>query len=213
MPWIFLKKKSVATIFPDRNTIFKNTFPFYHNSDDLEKIDTLLFQLTLEFGSNPKIVMEATGIYSNPIVAYFSALGYEVFVLNPIMTGNMKSSSVRNRKTDPIDTTRIASAFYNNKLIPYSPSDEVAEKLRFLCRQYDGINATYQELVVRMHTVIDLIYPNFKMMFYTIRGKGALNFLMFFPSPDMVLSASLKDLATSSHASNKSLQWHLIRLL
>ena len=94
-------------------------------------------------------------------------------------------------------------------MIPYSPSDEVAEKLRFLCRQYDGINATYQELVIRMHTVIDLIYPNFKMMFSTVRGKGALNILKAFPSPDMVLSASLEDLATSFHASNKSSQWHL----
>ena len=203
------KEQSVATIFSDRHTIFKKAFPFFHNMIDLEKMDALLVELTLEFGSKPKVVMEATGIYSKPIAAYFFALGYEVFVLNPIMTGNVKAKSLRKSKTDPIDTMRIASAFYNHQLNPYSPADEMYEKLRFLSRQYDGINTTYQELVIRMHTVIDLIYPNFKKMFYSVRGIGALHFLKAFPSPSMVLSASLEDLAASFHASNKSLKWHL----
>lgn len=203
------KEHSVATIFSDRHIIFKDTFSFYHNMIDLEKIDVLLSNFTLEFGIKPKIVMEATGIYSKPIAAYFFSLGYEVFIINPIMTGNVKARSVRKSKTDPIDTMRIASVFYNHKLLPYNPSEEVYEKLRFLCRQYDGINTTYQELVVRMHTVIDLIYPNFKRMFSTVRGKAALKFLKTFPSPEMVMSASLEELAASFHTSNKSLGWHL----
>lgn len=203
------KEKSVASVFTDRHTCFLEPFVFKHKLLDLERLNSKLMDLSLQFGAKPKVVMEATGVYSKPLASFFFALGYDVYVLNPLTTSHIKSKSMRKAKTDPIDTKRIATAFYNQRLIPYAPSDDIYEKLRFLQRQYDGLNTTYQELVIRMHTVIDLIYPNFNKMFYTVRGKGSLHFLKAFPIPQMVLDASLEELAVSFHASNKGKEWHL----
>lgn len=41
------------------------------------------------------------------------------------------------------------------------------------------------------------------------KDKGSLHFLKAFPFPQMVLDASLEELAVSFHASNKGKEWHL----
>lgn len=203
------KSKSVAAIFMDRYEHYRKPFTLKHQLSHFEKLHHQLLEFESNFGVKPKVVMEATGIYSKPISSFFFALGYDVFVLNPLTTSQIKSKTIRKVKTDPIDTISIAIAFYNQNPNPYVPSDQLYEKLRFLARQYHGINTTYQELITRMHTVVDLIYPEFNKMFYTIRSKSALGFLYDFPIPEMILKASYDELMASFHSPKKNREWHL----
>ncbi len=205
------KSKSVAAIFTDRHEHYRKPFVLKHQLSHFEKLHSQLLDFESKFATKPKVVMVATGIYSKPISSFFFALGYEVFVLNPLTTSQIKSKTLRKIKTDPIDTMRIAIAFYNQKPNPYMPADELYEKLRFLARQYDGLNTSYQELLTRMHTVVDLIYPEFKKMFYTIRCKAALGFLKAFPIPVKVLDTSYDELIASFHSPKKSKEWHLTK--
>lgn len=203
------KSKSVAAIFSDRHEYYRKPFSLNHQLKDFEKLHSQLLQFESDFGAKPKVVMEATGIYSKPVSSFFYALGYEVYVLNPLTTSQIKSKTLRKIKTDPIDTLRIAIAYYNLNPKPYLPSDDLYEKLRFLARQYDGLNTTYQELVIRMHTAIDLIYPDFKKFFYSVRSKAALGFIKAFPVPEMILKATTEELIASFSSPKKTKEWHL----
>ncbi len=114
----------------------------------------------MPFSCRPKIVMEATGVYSK---------------------------SLRKVKTDPIDTMRIAHAFYTLNLSPFKPQSATYQELRMFSRQYDGINKTYQEFVVRLHTIVDLV----------------------FPTPQSILNATPQEIAQSFHSDKRNDAWPL----
>ncbi|MBF4691482.1 IS110 family RNA-guided transposase [Fusibacter ferrireducens] len=203
------KPKSVAAIFSDRNVCVKKPFVFNHSVSELDQIDLWLNTFKQQHGIQPTVVMEATGNYSKPLTAYFYDHGYDIFVLNPLTTSQIKSKSLRKIKTDPVDTMRIATVFYNQKLKPYVPDETVYANLKFLARQYNGFNTTYQELVVRLHAVVDLVYPDFNKMFSSVRSKTALNFLKAYPTPHLIRTASLEELSLAFHSAKKSSEWHL----
>ncbi len=203
------KGKSVAAVFSDHHLVIKEPFEFGHEFDDLVALNENIKFLCIPFSTKPKIVMEATGVYSKPLAEFFFERGYEVYVLNPLTTSHIKSKSMRKVKTDPIDTMRIAHAFYTLKLMPFKPPSAIYQDLRFLSRQYAGINKTYQELVVRLHTIVDLVFPNFNRVFYSVRSKSALRLFLVFPTPQSILNASPQEIAQSFYSDKRNDAWHL----
>ncbi len=203
------KGKSVAAIFSDHHHVIKDPFEFSHEFDDLLSLTETINFLCMPFSCRPKIVMEATGVYSKSLAEFFFERGYEVYVLNPLTTSHIKSKSLRKVKTDPIDTMRIAHAFYTLNLSPFKPQSAIYQELRMLSRQYDGINKTYQELVVRLHTIVDLVFPNFNRVFYSVRSKSALRLFLVFPTPQSILKATPQEIAQSFHSDKRNDAWHL----
>jgi hypothetical protein len=202
------KGKSVAAIFSDHHCVIKEPFECSHEPSNLALLCENVDLLCIPFACKPKIVMEATGVYSMPLAEFFYEKGYEVFVLNPLTTSHIKSKSLRKVKTDPIDTFRIAHAFYTLSPIPFKPAHTIFEELRFLSRQYDGISKSYQELVVRLHTIVDLVYPNFESVFFSVRSKSALRFFLSFPTPQSVLNASVDEIIHSFYSPKRNEAWH-----
>lgn len=203
------KSKSVAAIFIKHHQCSVQPFPFNHSNTELDNLAQLLTTLENHYDVRPKVVMEATGNYSKPLTTFFQQRGFETFVLNPLITSQIKSKSMRKVKTDPVDVKRIAHAFYTQHFESFTPEDDLYTNLRSLSRQYDGFNNVHQETLLRFHSHIDLIYPNFNKMFSTLRSKCALNFLTAFPDPKLVLVASITDLADSLKTTNRSYEWQL----
>jgi transposase len=202
------KSKSVAAVFMNQNQCSIQPFTFNHTNAELENLSNLLTTLEDHYHVKPKVVMEATGNYSKPLAAFFQKRGFQTFVLNPLITSHIKSKSVRKVKTDPVDVKRIAHAFYTQNFQPFIPED-LYNSLRTLTRQYDGFINVQQETLLRLHSHIDLIYPNFRKMFSTIRSKCALKFLAAYPDPQMVLSSSVNEIAVSLESRNRTYAWQL----
>ena len=203
------KSKSVAAIFIKHNHCSVQPFPFNHSATELDNLAQLLYTLETHYSVKPKVVMEATGNYSKLLTSFFQQHDFQTFVLNPLITSQIKSKSVRKVKTDPVDVKRIAHAFYTQEFTPFEPDDDLYVSLRALARHYDGLNSVHQETLLRFHSHIDLIYPNFNKMFSTLRSKCALNFLMAFPDPKLVLTASITDVADALVTTNRTYEWQL----
>lgn len=83
-----------------------------------------------------RIFLESTGIYHFPLFCYLKESGFEVFVLNPLITDCTKNSGIRKVKNDKIDSLRIAKIGYTHDLkVSLIPTDLVIN-LRSLSREY-----------------------------------------------------------------------------
>ena len=109
------KDKSVAAAFLDLNLPISKPKVFYHTKSELSRIIAQLVSIEQAQGVRPCIVLEATGNYSKPLAQFFFEHGFQVYVLNPLMTHTVKRSAIRKIKTDPIDVDRIAHAFLHRE--------------------------------------------------------------------------------------------------
>lgn len=188
------KSKSVAAAFSSYEEPLSKTFSFSHSPKGTDLLMKHLKELELKTGVKPEVVLEATGNYSKPITDFFQRSGYNVVVLNPIMTHLQKAKSVRKIKTDPVDVDRIAKVYYLNKVdANYDVPDYIAE-LQCLSRQYEGLMRTYTEIQLRMQSILDLVFPNYHTVFSHVCCNSSLMILMSYPAPDDILKANTKDL-------------------
>ncbi|MBS7528828.1 hypothetical protein KHM83_19350 [Fusibacter paucivorans] len=60
-----------------------------------------------------------------------------------------------------------------------------------------------------MHTLVDLVYPNFNHVFFSVRCKSTIRFFLVFPTPQSVLNASVDEIIRSFHSSKRTNAWHI----
>ena len=112
------KSNSYAAAFLSNSNPYAKPFKFIHPPKRLDALTTLLKDMEGVTGVTPKVVLEATGNYSKPIVSYFINNHYEVIVLNPLQTHNQKKKTIRKVTTDPVDANRISKVYYLNDSSP-----------------------------------------------------------------------------------------------
>lgn len=201
------KSQSYAAAFLSQGQPFQRPTPFSHTPEGLSSLITCLIYLEEKSGKKPQVVLEATGNYSKPIVNFFQQANYQVVVLNPLETHQLKKKSVRKVNTDSVDANRIAQVYYQYKHRPSVCEDSLTSELRNLCRQYEGFNILYTEAQLRMRSILDLLFPNYDKVFSHIRGVTSLNVLSSFPSPHSILSASREDLLATLKSAKHSASW------
>lgn len=188
------KSKSFAASYLAYEKPLSKPFPFPHSQEGTRILFDQLKYLESTTGVKPDIVLEATGNYSKPISDFFINAGYNVIVLNPIMTHQLKAKSVRKVKTDPVDVARIAKVYYlNNHDLHYDAPDSIAE-LQALARQYEGFMKLYTETQLRFQSLLDLVFPNYHTVFDHLCCNASLFVLQAYPSSKDILSANRDDL-------------------
>ncbi|MGF7060787.1 transposase [Brassicibacter mesophilus] len=158
-------------------------------------------------GTEPSIVLEATGNYSKPITSYFMSHGYDVIVLNPLQTHELKKKTIRKVKTDPVDTNRIAKVYYLNSFVPAKLPDSIISNLRTACRHYEGFNFLYTEAILRLRSILDVVFPNYDKLFSSVSSKISLNFLSNFNTPEDVLNANFEELVQHLRVRGRAKSW------
>ena len=202
------KSVSHAALFLSHGQLYQKPFRFTHSPDGVSYLVDSLRKVELETSVKPKVVLEATGNYSKPLVKFFGDEGYDVVVLNPIETHLLKKKAIRKIKTDPIDVNRIAEVYYSNKFVIQAVQDSSVSELRNLCRHYSGLTDLFTETQLRFRSVLDLLFPNFDRTFHTVCSKTALHFLSLFPSPSAVLAADRKDLLAALKLAKHHKTWN-----
>ena len=201
------KEKSVAGVFLDQNHPVGTPKVFLHTRKELLKLSALLKELEKSYLVKPRVVMEATGNYSKPLTEFFHYEGFEVFVLNPLTTHQLKKKTIRKIKTDPVDVARIAQVFYTSEHVPFQPQTETITSLRELARQYEGLNNTTTEVEMRLISLLDSVFPNYGSLFSSIRNKASLAMLRAWPTPDLLVNASVDEIADVMKPSMRPLIW------
>jgi transposase len=137
------------------------------------------------------IGMEATGHYWYSLHDYLCTHGYQVVVINPLITSEKNKKSIRKGKTDKRDAKKIAqilvNAEYHQSIIPTDEAMNCRQLTRLRYRMIDQKARIKQFIRARLHPV----WPEFERLFCDPFGVTARRLLQYSPTPRDVLGLTV----------------------
>ena len=152
--------------------------------------------LEKQHGLTAKIFMESTGIYHYPIYYRMKEEGFEVFVLNPLITHANSNINVRGVHNDKFDAQKIALLGLKPKLkTSVVPSDDVAA-VKVLIREYHGMKKECSQYICRLKSQLRQTFPQYLPLFSKVNGRTSLAILSHYTTPDTILAVAPEELIT-----------------
>ena len=151
------KSKSTVAILNGDGSIRAKPFNVRHTADEL----LALVNYIKGTSEVPTILMEPTSHYHYPLLKAFQDANRPVCLINPYQMKKYGDTALRKAKTDKRDSLRIAQYALEKSysLIPYTPSDQKYEDLRFLSRQYSQRLSTLTVNKVQLLALLDQTMP------------------------------------------------------
>ena len=151
------KSKSTVAILNGDGSIRAKPFNVRHTADEL----LALVNYIKGTSEVPTILMEPTSHYHYPLLKAFQEANLPVCLINPYQMKKYGDTALRKAKTDKRDSLRIAQYALEKSysLIPYTPSDQKYEDLRFLSRQYSQRISTLTGNKVQLLDLLDQTMP------------------------------------------------------
>ena len=163
-----------------KNTIIDATTIEYNKTD----FDNL-FNLIKDY-PNLTVIMESTSIYHLPVENYFRSKGIETIVINPKLVKQFKDT-LNKSKTDKLDCFKIARCYLGTIDNFYYKKDEYF-MYNPLARQYWSLLEGQTRLKNRYRQLIEIIFPEFTLIFNDLYDDLALNFIHDFPHPSLFVN-------------------------
>lgn len=151
-----------------------------HSKPEFKKLQEKIHELTDKTDKLPKIVFEATGIYSRQLERFMQDNQYTYCLLNPL-EAKLQCDSLRIHKNDRSDTHRLAFTHFTAIRGVFTGTDNLFYQLKFLSRLYSELDSELSIIRGRMHKVIQLTFPELERMF-TSKSDLFLNFSQLFPT-------------------------------
>lgn len=169
---------------------FRKPFKVEHDDADSLKNAVLTIKKAEEqYSTKSRIFLESTGIYHFPLFCHLKELGFEVFVINPLITNSNKNVGIRKVKNDKYDSKRIAGLGYLPDLKVSVMPDELIMDLRCLCREYYSLVDNRSAYVNKLRSQLRIVFPGFCNVFSDVPGPTSLAILKTFPKPEDILNA------------------------
>ncbi len=144
---------------------------------------------------NAVIGMEATGHYWLAFYSHLVGLGFDVKVLNPILTDAYRNMTVRKVKTDSVDALIIARVL---RLGEYKESPAVEGgmlALRQLCRFRTYQVSLCSDLKNKSIALLDQIFPEYANLFCDTFGVTSREVLLNYTTPEELSRISTRKLS------------------
>lgn len=151
------KGKSTVCIMKPCGEILESPFDIDHTADELDS----LISLIKSFDEETRVVMEDTGHYHLPVATYLSSHNIFVCCVNALRMKKFCSQSIRQAKTDKIDSIKIASfgITYWSELIKAYEAPNTYDELKFLARQYYQVTSMLVKSKVNFSNLLDQVMP------------------------------------------------------
>ena len=120
--------------------------------------------------SNPEIIFEATGVYSRRLQAFLEENSYDYTRLNPL-EAKKQLDGLRARKTDKIDSEKLASSQFVLNRKPTYVQEEVYQNLHDLGRFYQNLTEDIVRTKNRLHKVLQVAFPEIENLLSTPTGE------------------------------------------
>ena len=157
------KGKSTVAVLQPGGIVVKKPYDVSHTASNLKDLTDYIRSLDGE----TKVVMESTGRYHEPILHTLSGAGLFVSAVNPHLIKNYGNNTLRNNKSDPIDSRKIARYTLDNwtELREYSSMDTTREQLKTLNTQMSFF--TNQKVAAKSNLIslLDMTYPGVNDLF------------------------------------------------
>ena len=189
------KRSHTATLLDeDGNVVFGN-FTF---SSDRQGFERLIHRLD-KYQAEPdrvRIGMEATGHYWTILYHALKEKGYEISVINPIITSARRNVEIRGNKTDSVDSRLIATTLRESNPKKSSIPDEPTKHLRDLTRmRYECAQSIVAEKQ-RLLALLDLTFPEYHSLFSDVFGVASREVLAQFPTAETLARVNITRLSS-----------------
>ena len=198
------KDKHDCFIVNSDGEILFDTFTILNNMEGFDYLFEKIKSCSKDF-SKIKVGLEATGHYSYNLLGYLLNKGLPTFVINPLHTNLFrKSLSLRQTKTDKIDSHTIATMLMSNvNLKSYSIALYHNEELKSLSRyRFDKVKER-AKLKISVSRLVTILFPELEKIVSTIHLSSIYELLYQFPGAIQVANANLTKLsnllANNSH--------------
>ena len=175
------KGKSVYCFIDELKNIIIDATLIEHNKNEFDN----LFNLIKDY-PNLIVVMESTPIYHLPIENYFRSKGVDTIVINPKLVKQFKDT-LNKSKTDKLDCFKIARCYLGTIDNFYYKNDEYF-MYNPLARQYWSLVEGQTRLKNRYKQLIEIVFPEFNLIFDDLYSDLALNFIHDFPHPSLFVN-------------------------
>jgi transposase len=179
----------VCIMLPSFETIGKPFKVVHTDLGSLEKVVSAIKKAEDKFQMKSQIFLESTGIFHFPLFCFLKNEGFEVFVLNPLITHSTKNADIRKVKNDKFDSIKIAKIGLDPKTKKSVIADEFVLNLRLQTRQYYVFSDDRTALINRLSNHVHLAFPAFKGIFSDLAGGTSLAVLRSVSSLEQFLSA------------------------
>ena len=154
------KGKSTIAILSLEGEVVDEPFEINHDINGVELLEEKIKDIPKE---DLKIVMEETGTYQLPILAYLLEKGYFVVAENALKIKKYLDRELRKAKTDKKDSLKLAEYCCENwyKLKKVRENDEIYNNLKFLSRRYLDNVAIQTKEKISFSNLCDLIFPGY----------------------------------------------------
>ena len=88
-----------------------------------------------------------------------------MIIVNPLISYQAKSSSLRKVKTDVIDAYQFCELYYKEDLEPYKKRGIQLLNLRNLSRQHENMTGMYVQTKLQFQAVLDQVFPEYCRVF------------------------------------------------
>ena len=189
------------------NTEGESLFKPFTISNNLNGFNELYLKIesVMEDVSKVKVGLEATGHYSYNLLGYLLDKGLPTYVINPLHTNlYRKSLSLRQTKTDKVDSRTIASMMMSDvNLKSYSETSYHNEELKSLTRyRFDKVKER-SALKVSLARLVCILFPELEKLVPTLHIASVYALLYEFPSAKHVASAHLTRLTNLLETASK----------
>lgn len=197
------KKHDCFLMQDETGMIYSKPFSIDNNEEGYKKLHTAITNFVEQTNdSNVRIGLESTGHYSNNILNYFYKAGYQVALINPLLTNmDRKATSVRKTKTDKVDSQAICMFLQRNKydFQPYTHSLYHIESLKSLTRQRFQLVKAQSKYKVILNRLLTIVFPEYLSLFSNLFGITSLNILLNYPTPKKISKAKLSSISKLIH--------------
>ena len=170
------KGKSVYCFLDEKRNVIKDATLIEHKKDEFDE----LFNFISKY-KNIVVIMESTSVYHLPVENYFRSKTIETIVMNPKLVKQYRDT-LNKSKTDKLDCFKIARCYLGTIDNLYQKQDEYF-MFNPLARQYWSLIEGQTRLKNRYRQLIEIVFPEFNLIFDDLYSDLALNFIHDFPHP------------------------------
>lgn len=149
-----------------------------------------------------RIGLESTGFYHCNIVSFLLNKGYQLTLINPILTNTFKKSiKVHASKTDNIDSKVLCLYLYQNKddFKPYTIKSYHIEALKSLTRGRFNLSEDLRKTKLGIYKILTELFPEYLKLFTNVYEGTAIDIITKYPSPKKLSKAHLSTLDGMIH--------------
>jgi len=179
----------IALALPSQTFIGKPFKIVHNNHKTLERAVLTIREAEELHSMKARIVMESTGIYHYPLFCYLRDKGFDVTVINPIITKNSTNINIRKVANDKSSSKNLALIGLKPDLkTSVMPSDAVLD-LRNLVREYYSLMDSRSVYVNKLSGSLRVTFSQYIGIFSKVTVKTSLALLEKYQSPEEFLSA------------------------